>query len=554
MDKLTGKSISEEICIGRLLFYGGQEPKVFPRPIGDVEEELARFAWARGKAAEQLHALYGKAEGTVGPESAAIFQAHEMLLEDVEYVDAVAAMVRGQRVNLEYAIRTVGENMAQALCSLEDGCLRERAQDIRDVSRRLVRVLLGAAEGGGPQEPCIIAADDLLPSETVQLPRDKVLGFAMRGGSSRSHTAILAGSMGVPALLGVGAGLKEEYDGMPAAIDGGEGVLYINPDEETLTGLRRKIRQQERRREALDALKGKENITRDGRSVQVFANVGSLEEARRACGNDAGGIGLLRSEILYLERDSEPDEEYQFRFYKAVLETMGGKEVVVRTMDIGADKQVSYLGLAREENPAMGLRAIRLCLARPELLTTQLRALYRAGLYGPLRIMYPMITSVAELKSLRELEGRAKAELEREGVPFRDRVPTGIMIETPAAALVSDELAPEVDFFSVGTNDLIQYTYACDRQQGGMEEFVDPRLKAVLKLIRMAVESAHRAGIRIGICGELAAQESMTEELLRMGIDELSVPPGMVLPLRGHIRGLDVGRRPPLSDPVKETP
>ncbi len=541
---LQGKSVFRDICIGPIFFYRGREREAVRRPVEDKEEELGRFARAREEAARQLHKLYETTRARVGEANAAIFEIHEMMLEDEEYVESVRNLVNTQSVNLEYAIQTTGENFARMFRSMGDDYMDQRAQDVLDISRRLIRIL--SEEGGEdlrdliPEEPSIIAADDLMPSETVQLPRELVLGFVMRGGSVNSHTAILARSMGIPALVEVGGELSDEYDGLNAAVDGYSGVVCVEPDEETLRLLREKKEQSDRHLAALHLLKGQDNVTRDGRAIRVFANAGSLEDVDAACENDAGGIGLLRSEILYLGRESEPDEETQFAFYRKVLERMGGKEVIIRTMDIGADKKVPYLGLSPEENPALGLRAIRICLKRPELFKVQLRALYRAGLYGRLRVMYPMITSPEELIRIRRIEEEVRRELKEEGIAFERDIPTGIMIETPAAALVSGELAGMVDFFSVGTNDLTQYTLALDRQNAGLEEFADSRHRAVLKLIGMAAESAHRAGIWIGICGELGADVSLTEEFLRMGIDELSVSPAMILPLRQQIRRLDL--------------
>lgn len=545
---LNGKSVFRDICMGQLFFYRGREQKVMRRLVEDKEAELRKFEWAKETAAGQLHDLYEQTMQSVGAANAAIFEIQEMMLDDPEYVESVRGMVCTQNVNLEYAVQMTGENMARMLHSVEDAYMRERAQDVLDISKRLIQVLTeeeGCAVSEDIrflEEPSIIAADDLMPSETVQLPREKVLGFVMRKGSMNSHTAILARSMGIPALVDVGAELLEEYDGLSAVIDGYTGMIYVEPDEETLAAMKEKKEQSDRHMAMLHALKGKENTTRDGKSVKVFANAGSLEDVENVWANDAGGIGLLRSEILYLGREREPDEEMQFVFYREVLEKMQGKEVIIRTMDIGADKQVPYLGLAKEENPALGFRAIRICLKRPELLKVQLRALYRAGVYGKLRIMYPMITSAEEIQQLKTIEETVKEELRSEGKFFVEDIPTGIMIETPAAALISDELAKMVDFFSVGTNDLTQYTLAADRQNAALEEFVNPHHHAVLKLIKMAAANAHKEGIWIGICGELAADTSLTEEFIRMGIDELSVAPGMILPLRQRIRELDLSR------------
>lgn len=546
---LQGKSVFRDICIGRLVFYRREERRIKRTLVADKEQELLRFEWARKEAARQLHMLYEETVKTVGAANAAIFEIHELMLEDAEFVESVRNMINTQNVNLEYAVKVTGDNMAQMLHSVEDAYMKERAQDMLDVAGRLLQVLTGEKNSEMVwEEPCIVAADDLMPSETVQLPRNMVLGFAMRKGSVHSHTAILARGMGIPAVMDIGEALSEEYDGLTAIIDGYTGMIYIEPDEQTLLSMREKKEQSERHAAMLHALKGKENITIDGRHVKVFANAGSLEEVDAACNNDAGGIGLFRSELLYLGRDSAPDEEEQFEVYRQVLEKMQGREAVIRTMDIGADKQVGYLGLDREENPALGLRAIRIGLQRPELFKVQLRALYRAGCYGRLRIMYPMITSMEEIHRLKELEEQVRTELTDRGIPFEENIPTGIMIETPAAALISDELARCVDFFSVGTNDLTQYTLAVDRQNASLNEFRNPHHRAVLKMIEMSAENAHAAGIWIGICGELAADFSLTESFIRMGIDELSVPAGLILPLRERIREIDLSKKDKKTD------
>lgn len=534
---LYGKSVSDDICIGRLVFYHREKRRVERTQAEDKERELQRFERAREEAAKQLRMLYEKAVQTVGAADAAIFEAHGLMLEDTEFVGGVRNVISTQSVNAEYAVKTAGDNISQRLLSIEDSYIRERAQDVQSVAEYILQALTGEkASEAVWEEPCIVAADDLTPKETVCLPEDKVLGFVIRKGSVYSHTAIFAKGLGIPAVMDIGDELSEEYDGLPAVIDGFTGTVYIEPDASTLLTMQEKKRQWMLRRERLYSLKGKEDITGNGRSVKIFANAGSLAEVDAAFDNDAGGIGLFRSELLYLGRESAPGEEEQFLVYRQILEKMRGREVVIRTMDIGADKQVSYLGLCREDNPALGLRAIRIGLQNPELLKTQLRALYRAGRYGRLSIMYPMITSVEEIDRLRELERQAREELLRQRIPFEGKLPTGIMIETPAAALISDELARKVDFFSVGTNDLTQYTLAVDRQNAALCEFRNPHHRAVLKMIEMTAENAHAAGIRIGICGELAGDLSMTEDFIRMGIDELSVPAGMILPLRERIR------------------
>ena len=537
MITLQGKSIYQDICIGRLTFYGGRIEAV-RRAVEDREAELLRYEKAVQAAKGQLGKLYDESVKAVGEANASIFQVQELLLEDERFREPVRSMIADQSVNAEYAVRITGDALAKELSAVEDVYVRERAGDILDITERLLGVLSGRkGEHELPEEPFILAAEDLLPSETVQLSGCRVLGLALSKGSAHSHTAILARSMGIPSLMKLGA-LSAEYDGKLAVIDGFTGILYIDPDEETLTAMEEKKRETEQHRALLRELKGKKDITGDGKLVKLFANAGSMADVDAAIANDAGGIGLLRSEFLYLDSIEEPDEESQFSFYRQVLQRMGGREVVIRTFDIGADKRVPWLELEKEENPALGMRAIRLGLERPKLLKTQLRALYRAGIYGKLCIMYPMITSVEEIRKLRQLEQQVKQELEQEGMQYAAKLPTGAMIETPAAALLSDQLAKEVDFFSVGTNDLTQYTLALDRQNESLECFADPDHKAVLRLIELAAKNAHAAGIWIGICGELAADTSFTEEFLRMGIDELSVSPGMILELRHKIREL----------------
>lgn len=536
MITLQGKSVYHDICVGRLVFHGGRK-EVTKRVVEDPEGEFLRFERAVETAKEQLRALYEESVQLVGEANAALFQAQELLLEDEEYRESVRQMVYGQRVNVEYAVQMTGENMARMLQSVGDAYIRERTGDVLDITGRLLGVLTESDKGHElPEGPFILVAEDLLPSEAALLSRDKVLGLALRKGSMHSHAAILVKSMGIPFLVKLGEELREKYDGELAIIDGFSDVLYIDPDEATLAAMEEKKQEADCHKALLRELKGMKDITREGKKVKVFANVGSLADVDDACANDAGGIGLLRSEVLYLESAAPPNEESQFAFYKQVLERMNGREVVVRTFDIGADKQVSWLRQEPEKNPALGLRGIRLGLERPELLKTQLWALYRAGIYGKLRIMYPMITSVEEIRQLRRLEHEVRQELGREGIPFAVKIPTGIMIETPAAVLLSDQLAKEVDFFSVGTNDLTQYTLALDRQNENLERFDDPGHEAVLRLIKMTARNAHRAGIWIGICGEMAGDTALTEEFLRMGIDELSVSPKKILELRQRIR------------------
>ena len=538
---LRGKSVYRGICSGKLVFVRKKGVQVTRYQVQDREKELTRFEEAKRKAVLQLRRLYKNMKKSVGSGNAAIFEMHEMLLEDVEYCGSIRSLIMDQNVNLEYAIQETKDSLCGMLESVEDECMRERAVDIADISKRLLDILTGADPVIQKlQMPCIIAAEDLMPSETIQLPRDMVLGICLQRGSLTSHTAILARSMGIPALVDVGSALTSEYDGSEVILDGYAGRIYVDPDEEMRQNLLEKREQSEGQRAMLRRLWGKENITQDGKRIRLYANVGSLDDLETVTANDAGGIGLYRSEFLFLDRDSAPTEEEQFQIYKTIMKRMEGREVIIRTMDIGADKQVEYLGMPHEDNPALGCRAIRMCLERRELLKTQLRALYRAGLYGCLLIMYPMIAAVEEVLALREIEDEVKNELRWADTPFRERLPRGIMIETPSAALISDELAPLVDFFSIGTNDLTQYTMAADRQNPQMEHLNSGCHRAVMKLVRIAVENAHRAGIWAGICGELAADTSLTEEFVRMGIDELSVAPGLLLPVRQRIREIDL--------------
>ncbi len=535
----NGKSVFNGIAIGKIRVYKRDVQQVKRTKVTDMEAELSRFASAKEEAVRQLQGLYDKALKEVGEANAAIFEVHQMMLDDVDYNESVENIVRSQEVNVEYAVAATGDNFSQMFAAMDDDYMRERAADVKDISERLLTILSGKEDHtASAKEPAIIIADDLAPSETVQLDKDMVLSFVTVHGSTNSHTAILARMMEIPALVGTKLPLDDTVDGKTGIVDGGDGKVYVDPDEETLNSMRRKKEEADRRRLLLNDLKGKRNVTGSGRSVKVFANVGTMADVWAARENDAGGIGLLRSELLYLGRREAPSEEDLFVFYRQVLERMEGKEVVIRTFDIGADKQVPYVGTAREENPALGLRAIRLGLRYPELLKTQLRALYRAGRYGCLRIMYPMITSPEEVCQLKTLEEQARQELSHRGETFLEQVPTGIMIETPAAALLAGELAKEVDFFSVGTNDLTQFTLALDRGSGYLEQFADPGHRAVLRLTEMAAKPAHEAGIWIGVCGDLAADTRFTERFLEMGIDEFSVAPGEILRLRQKIRGL----------------
>lgn len=537
MITLEGKSVFGGVAIGKIQFYKRNEITIKRTRVEDVEAEVVRFQNAKAETLELLKSLYEKALEDVGEANAMIFEAHQLMLEDPDYVESIENIIRTQEVNAEYAIGATADNFAAIFEAMDDAYMQGRAADVRDVSERLLQALSSQKDQGMEMtEPVIIAADDLVPSETVQLDKEKVLSFVTMYGSANSHTAILARTMNIPAVIGLGEALKEEYDGKMAIVDGVDGKVYIDPDEETLTVMQKKQQKDQEQKELLNQLKGKENVTKSGRKVNVYANIGNLADVGAVLKNDAGGIGLFRSEFLYLESDTYPTEEQQFAVYKQVAETMAGKKVIIRTLDIGADKQVDYFNLDKEDNPALGYRAIRICLTRPEIFKTQLRALYRASAYGQISIMFPMIISVAEVKKIKEIVEEVKTELREEGAAFREDVELGIMIETPAAVMVSRELAKEVDFFSVGTNDLTQYTLAIDRQNQKLEDFYDSHHPAVLAMIRMAAESAHAEGKWIGICGELGADVTLTETFLKMGIDELSVAPGMVLRVRQKIR------------------
>ena len=535
----VGKSILKGIAVGRLLFYAKEEQMVQRRSVDDVEAELLRYEKARAEAMAELSALYEKALKEVGEVNAAIFEVQSMMLEDDDFNDAVRNLMESQKVNAEYAAAVTGDNFAKMFSEMEDEYFKARSADVKDVSERVVKLLHGKGtvwEIG--DEPVILAAKDLAPSETVQMDKTKLLGFVTELGSSNSHTAILARTMNIPALIGVP--VREDMNGKMAVIDGEQGIFYVDPDEETLSAYQEKLKEQERKRKLLAELKGKENVTLDGKKIELYANIGSIGDTAKALANDAGGIGLFRSEFLYLEKSDYPTEEEQFQAYKAVAETMAGKKVVIRTLDIGADKQVEYFGLDHEENPAMGLRAIRICLTRPEIFKTQLRALLRASAYGNLAIMYPMIISVDEVRRIKAIVEETQQEMKEAGIPDGE-FEQGIMIETPAAVMMSDLLAKEVDFFSIGTNDLTQYTLAIDRQNSKLDEFYDPHHPAVLRMIRMVVENGHKEGCWVGICGELGADETLTETFLKMGLDELSVSPSSILPIRKIVRETTVG-------------
>lgn len=537
MITISGKSVFGGVAIGKLLFYQRNDKVIKRVHVDDVDAEWARFQEAKDTAVSQLKGLYEKALEDVGEANAMIFEIHQMMLEDLDYLESIENIIRTQEVNAEFAVATTADNFAAMFAAMDDAYMQGRAADVKDVSERVLGILCGVDSGFKEMtEPCIIAADDLAPSETVQLDKGKVLGFATMYGSSNSHTAILARTMNIPAVIGLGEDLLAEYSGRDAVIDGFTGTLYIDPDEETLKVMQEKRAKDLEQKALLEQLKGKENVTKSGQKINVYANIGNVSDLGAVLKNDAGGIGLFRSEFLYLENTDFPTEEQQFAVYKQVAESMAGKKVIIRTLDIGADKQVDYFGLDKEDNPALGYRAIRICLTRPEIFKTQLRALYRAAVYGNISIMFPMIISVKEVKKIKEIIAEVKEELKQEGIPYKEDVELGIMIETPASVMVSRELAKEVDFFSVGTNDLTQYTLAIDRQNSKLDEFYDPHHPAVLSMIRMAAESAHAEGAWIGICGELGADLELTEEFLKMGLDELSVSPSMVLPLRKRIR------------------
>ena len=540
MQVYHGKSVCGGIAIGKVSVYGRPEGRVEREEKQNQEAEICRYREAAGMALEQLDGLYEKALRQVGEAEASIFEIHRMMLKDSEFQGSIEDIIHTLSVNAEYAVARTAEDLEQKFQACEDAYMRGRAADIEDISRRLLAILQGREEERiQEKEPVILLADDLAPSQTVQLDKSQVLAFVTARGSLNSHTAILARTMGIPALVGTDIPLDESLDGRPGIVDGAAGMLYIDPDRETCARMRKALEEEKEKKELFRTLIGKENLTLDGQSIQLHANIGSIKDLDMVLQNDADGIGLFRSEFLYLERNDFPTEEEQFRIYRTVAEAMGKKRAIIRTLDIGADKQCAYFGMEKEENPALGCRAIRLCLTRTEIFKTQLRALLRASAYGRLAIMYPMITSVKEVRRIREIEEEAKAELEARGLP-QGHPEQGIMIETPAAAMISDLLAREVDFFSIGTNDLTQYVLALDRQNQSLDEFRDTHHPAVLRMIELTVENAHRAGIWAGICGELAADPELTGEFLAMGVDELSVAPERILPLRKAIRETDV--------------
>lgn len=542
MKEYKGKSVFGGIAIGRIKVYNKSEQQVKRVHIDDTEHEKKRYYAAVDKAAMQLQELYDKAVKEVGEANAAIFEMHQIMLTDDDYKESVENIIDSQHVNAEYAVAQTGDNYAAMFAAMEDEYMRGRSADVKDISERLINILSGFnASSMVSDEPVIIVAEDLAPSETVQLDKDKILSFVSVKGSVNSHTAILARTMGIPALIGTPVILDNDIDGKMGIVDGNSGCLYVDPDNEKLGYYRKKQDEQLKQKELLQLLKGREDITIDGRKIKLYANIGNVKDVMTVKANDAAGIGLFRSEFIYLERDTFPTEEEQFNIYRTVAENMAGKPVIIRTLDIGADKQCDYFNMDKEDNPALGMRAIRICLTRTEIFKTQLRALYRASAYGNINIMYPMIANMWEINRIKEIEKEVRDELKQQGIDIGD-VQTGIMIETPAAVMLSDELAEKVDFFSIGTNDLTQYTLAVDRQNPKLDSFFDPHHPAVLKMIKMVVDNAHKAGIWAGICGELGADTSLTREFLKMGVDELSVSPGRILPIRKIILDTDVSQ------------
>lgn len=544
MQVYSGKSVFGGIAIGKISVYRKNEQQLKRVRTEDTKGELARYEAAKAAAIEQLQELYQKALKEVGEANAAIFEIHQMMLDDGDYNESVENIIETQKINAEYAVAVTGDNFAQMFRAMDDDYMRERAADVKDVSERVLSILNGGQKGKVvTDEPVIIVADDLAPSETVQLEKDMVLSFVTVHGSVNSHTAILARTMAIPALIGTEElPLDDTVDGKLAVVDGLNGKIYVEPDAQTLEEMKKRRQAELEKKELLQLLKGKDNVTLDGKKIMLYANIGNIKDLATVIQNDAGGIGLFRSEFIYLEKDRYPTEEEQFSIYKTAVETMAGKRVIIRTLDIGADKQCEYFEMDKEENPALGYRAIRICLTRPEIFKTQLRALFRASAYGNLAIMYPMITSLWEVRRIKEIVEEVKAELTAEQLEFGNPQ-QGIMIETPAAVMMSGELAKEVDFFSIGTNDLTQYTLAIDRQNPKLDKFYDAHHPAVLSMIRMTVENAHKAGIWAGICGELGADTSLTKEFLAMGVDELSVSPGSILPIRKIILETDTENR-----------
>lgn len=542
METWEGQNVCAGVAIGTVQVFRRNEQQIKRYHVDDVEGEIARYEGARAEAIEQLQNLYDKALAQVGESGAMIFQIHQMMLDDLDYRESITNNIRMQSVNAEYAVGTTADNFSEMFSAMDDAYMKERAADVKDVSERLIEVLSGHKQGNfASDEPVILAADDLAPSETVQLDKSKILGIITLNGSTNSHTAILARTMNIPAIIGLGDSHSlEDIDGMLGIVDGFTGHVYLDPDEKTLAEMQQKKKEADTQNLLLEQLKGKPNITKDGQQVHIYANIGNVGDVGTVLKNDAGGIGLFRSEFLYLESKDYPTEEEQFQAYKQVAQNMAGKRVIIRTLDIGADKQIGYFNLPKEENPAMGYRAIRICLKQQDIFKTQLRSLLRASAFGKIAIMFPMIISVEEVHTIKKIVESIKTQLREDGIPFDEQIEIGVMIETPAAALISDQLAKEVDFFSVGTNDLTQYTLAIDRQNNNLHDFYNPHHKAILRLIKMAADNAHKEGKWIGICGELAADKELTETFLAMGIDELSVSPGYILGLRKKVRETDV--------------
>ena len=540
MITIQGKGVSAGVGVGPLYYYRRATTEIKRYTVEDTGAEWHRFKGAQTGAVEQLGQLAEQARAEAGDEAAMLFETHQMMAEDLDYEEAIEDRITNQKMNAEAAVADTAEQFAEMFAAMDDSYMQARAADVKDVSQRILSILCGVVQGGIASDvPVLLAADDLAPSETIQLDKTKILGFITAGGSGSSHTAILARTMGIPAIVGVGDALKPEYEGRQAIADGSTGALVVDPDDDTRNRLLKKREEQQRLQRLLETLKGQTNVTKDGKTIRIYCNIGSPEDVHAVQVNDGGGIGLFRSEFLYLNSSTFPTEDEQYAAYKQVLSDMDGKEVIIRTLDIGADKQIGYFDLPKEDNPAMGMRALRICLTRPEIFRTQLRALFRASAYGKLGIMFPMVTSVWEVREAKKLCEEVKRDLKHEGIPYSEDVQIGIMIETPAAAVNSDRLAKEVDFFSIGTNDLTQYTLACDRQNNDLGRFYDPHHPAVLRLIKLVVDNAHKNGIWAGICGELGADLALTETFLAMGLDELSVTPRAVLPLRNAVRMTD---------------
>lgn len=536
MERYTGKSIFRKVAIGRIFFYEKVEYTVKREKVEDIEAEIKRFDAAKVVAISQLDRIYQKAVKEVGEDNAEVFEVHKMMMDDEDYLDSIYNIIREEKVCAEYAVATTGDNFAAMFASMDDAYMQARAADIKDISERLVAVLMGRdTDMGALDEPVILVADDLAPSETVQMDKSKLLAFVTEHGSSNSHTAILARTMNIPALIGIP--IQKEWKGRMAVVDGYSGTITIDPDEAYVAEMRKTMEEDEKKRLMLEQLKGKETVTADGKkSIHLYANIGGVEDTAAALANDAEGIGLFRSEFLYLQSEDFPAEEVQFQAYKQVAQNMGGKKVIIRTLDLGADKQAAYFNLGQEDNPALGYRAIRICLTQQEIFRTQLRALLRASAFGNISIMFPMIISLEEVKEIKSILESVKAELREEGISFKEDIEIGVMIETPAAVFISEELGKEVDFFSVGTNDLTQYTLAIDRQNPKLDKFYNPHHPAVLRALQMIIDNGHKGGAWVGICGELGADLELTETFLKMGIDELSVSPTFVLPVRDKVR------------------